>query len=334
MLERRGGIRLQPTIICTSPVPGMLYLNGRFAGEVSRQCPLCAPVSPWGPAYLEYRPLAGPWAGIARRCVFSGGAPLADSLAEADGLYGVAWPGGALELEFRPFGESREDFALEGIPCAMLRGEETALALNGLEIPLPEGAEPPRLLRLPGAAALLGDIEGGGQYLAALAGDMSAAFGTIEAERIEPAGGGLFTAIVALGDRVGHGRLEQWLVDGNGLNRASSESVWASGAPRWPQTAEEAMIAAVEAALAGLHAEAEGYMTPALAAGQPLREVGAICDVCAPMKYGAPGPLPGVALLRAENGHLATARPLYYRAEEGGGAQGPWRITRIELSGN
>ena len=48
---------MQPTIICTAPTEGMICLNGRFAGEVSKERPLFAPVSPFGALYIEYRPL-------------------------------------------------------------------------------------------------------------------------------------------------------------------------------------------------------------------------------------------------------------------------------------
>lgn len=322
---------MQPTIICAAAAPGMIYLNGRFAGEASAERPLVAPVSPGGALYLEYRPLTGAGLPLARKCVFSGGAPMAESLAQAAGLSCVVWPGGALEIELTPPQSSVERFQLEGLPCALTRGESTTLMLDGVAIALPEGAGMPRLLRLPGAAALLGDVAGGGQYLAALTADLSAQSGLVAADAIESGGDGLFTAIAALGDRVGHGRLEQWLVDGDGARLVSSESVWSDGAPRWPQTAEDAMLAAVEAALAGLDAEAEGYLSPALAAAKPLAAVGEACDACAPMRYGAPDARPCVALLRAENAHLATARPLYYRAEPVGGRQGPWQITDIRL---
>ena len=322
---------MQPTIICTAPAPGMIYLNGRFAGEASRQRPLYAPVSPCGAAYLEYRPLTSAGRALARRCVFSGGAPMPDSLADAAGLSCVAWPGGVLEVEFAAAEAASEAFLLEGRPCELRRGVETALALDGLRVPLPEGATPPRLMRQNGAALLLGEVAGGGQYLAALSPDLSALWGTLAADAIEPADGGLISAVVSLGDSVGHARLEQWLADGGALRRVSAESAWSAGAPRWPTTAEGAMIAAVEAALAGLPAECEGYLSPALAAERPLAAIADACDLCVPMKYGAPDARPCVGLLRAENAHLAAVRPLYYRAEPSGGRQGPWQITAIHL---
>ena len=320
---------MQPTIICTSAAPGMIFLNGRFAGEASGARPLFLPVSPTGAAYLEYRPLTDAGRALSRRIVFSGGAPMADSLRDAAGLSCVAWPGGALEAEFAAAERVAEPALLDGAACVLERGEETALLMGGLRLPLPDGALPPRLMRLNGAAALLGERAGGGQYLAVLSPDLTQARGLLAADAIEPMDGGLFSAVVSLGDRVGHGRLEQWVADGGGLRRVSSESVWSAGSPRWPETAEDAMIAAVEAALAGLPAEAEGYLSPALAAERPLAAIADACDLCVPMKYGTPDPRPCVGLLRAENARLATVRPLYYRAEPGGGRQGPWQITAL-----
>ncbi|MDO4867812.1 MAG: hypothetical protein Q4C10_14875 [Clostridia bacterium] len=322
---------MQPTIVISSPDAGMIYLNGRFAGEASAQRPLIAPVTPSGALYLEYRPLEGDGLPLARRIVFAGGEVLPDSLADASGLTAVAWPNGVLELELSAVPSSSTAFLLEGLPCALSRGEETLLTLNGLEISLPQGALMPRLFRPGGVPALTGDIEGGGSYLVTLAPDLSARTGLLVADRIDFVSGDMLNAIVSLDDGVGHGRLEQWLVDAGGLHCASSEPVWSAGAPRWPETAEATMRAAVEAALAGLKSEAEGYLSPALAANRPLDAIAEVCEVCAPMKYAPPDPRPCVALIQAEGPRLARARPLYYGAEPSGGRQGPWRITSLGL---
>lgn len=322
---------MQPTIILTAKVPGMVYINGRFAGEASEGLPLFAPVSPSGAVYLEYRPLIGADGTLARRVVFSGGAPMPESLAEAEGLSCVAWPGGATEVEFSHRPRSVEYFELEGRSCAIERGGMTRLLTSGAELILPDGALPPKASPRDGMLVLIGDVAGGGQYLAALSGDFSQAYGPVAADAVAPMDGGLFSAVVSLGDSVGHGRLEQWLADGGGLSLASSESVWADGAPRWPQTAEGAMIAAVEAMLAGLPGEAEGYLSPALAATRPLETVAGACDLCVPMQYGHPDPRPCVGLLKAVNDHLATVRPMYYSAAPAGGRQGPWQIEGMEI---
>lgn len=321
---------MQPTIICIAPTPGMIYLNGRFAGEAGPDRPLIAPVAPSGALYLEYRPLSGPSGGLARRCAFAGGAPVAESLEDADGLCAVLWPGGALELELAPVERRTEVFSLDGVPCALARGDEAVLTVNGQSIELPADAEPPRWIRPAGLPALTGALADGGQYLATLAEDMSAFTGLIAADRLDFVTGDMLSAIVSLEDTVGHGLLEQWLIDRDGPHRVSSESVWRYGAPRWPQTPEDTMIAAVEAARLGLFAEVEGYLTPALAQTRPLAAVGEICQACAPMRYGLPDPRPQIALLRAVNDHLAVARPLYYRAVRASGPQGPYRIEAIE----
>ena len=322
---------MQPTIICLTPSAGMIYLNGRFAGEASPQRPLFAPVSPSGALYLEYVPLEGDCGGMARRLVLSGGVPLAEPLADADGLCCVAWPGGALEIELTPPRHGIERFTLEGMPCAMSRGSSATLSLSGVPVALPDGAGLPRLLRLKDAAALMGKTEGGEQYLAALAADLSAQTGLLTADVIEPGNGGLFSAFASLNDFVDHGRLEQWLVDGEGLYCVSAESAWSAGGPRRPVDAGETMIAAVEAALAGLPGESQGYLSPTLAAERPLDAVGEICDLCVPMKYGVPDARPCVGLLRASNDHLATVRPLYYRAEPSVAPQSPWQIEAVWL---
>lgn len=320
---------MQPTIIVHVPAAGMICLNGRFAGESTPQRPLFAPVCPSGALYIEYRPLEGDRDGLARRLVLSGGAPLAEPLEQAGGLYCVAWPGGALEVELRPPRRGVERFMLEGLPCAMTRGEAADLSLNGAHVSLPEGASIPRLIRPAGAAALLGETEGGGQYLATLAPDLSAQTGLVVADAIEPSDGGLFSAFSALGDTVGHARLEQWLVEPDGPRCVSSEGAWAGAGPRWPDTAEDTMIAAVEAALAGLPGERDGYLSPALAQNRPLDAIADACDLCVPMKYPLPDATPCVALVKQLNPHLATARPLHYRAEPVGGPQGRWMIGEI-----
>ena len=324
---------MQPTIICHVPEAGMICLNGRFAGESTPQRPLFAPVAPSGALYLEYRPLEGDRGSLARRLVLSGGVPLPESLERAGGLYCVSWPGGALEIDLIPPDCTVQRFTLEGLPCALAGGETSTLSLNGAPVTLPEGAGLPRLVRLDGAAALLGNTDDGGKYLAALAPDLSAQTGLLVADNIEPADGGLFSAFAALGDTVGHARLEQWLVDRDGLRCVSSQSAWEAGGPRWPATAEATMIAAVEAALAGLPGEANGYLSPALAEKKPLAAIAGACDLCVPMKYPVPDARPCVGLVRQINDHLAAVRPLRYHAEPGGGTQGRWLIDEMVAEG-
>lgn len=322
---------MQPTIICTAPIPGMIYMNGRFAGEASAERPLYAPISPYGAAYIEYRPLAAGYDMLARKCVFSGGALLPDSVADADGMSVVAWPGAIFEIEFTPPRHLLESFFLENTPCTLSWGDGAFLDVGGLRLSLPEAAQRPLLKRIHNCPLLLGDIQGGGQYLLTLTPDFTAQTGYLAADRIDFDGKDMLHAIIASGDTVGHSRLEQWIVDTTGLQRVSSEPIWSHGAPQWPQTAEDTMRAAVEAMLAGQYAESDGYFAQALAVNSPLNAITDLCDLCVPMKYGLPASRPCVGLLRAENLHLASVRPLYYRAALTGGMQGPWQIDWISL---
>lgn len=322
---------MQPTIFCTAPIPGMIYLNGRFAGEASADRPLFAPISPYGAVYVEYRPLSSGHGALARKCVFSGGSLLPDSIADADGLSAIDWPGQILELEFTPPQQVQESFLLEGIACTLSRGEDTRLQIGGLNVPLPDAAQRPRLERIHGSPMLLGDIQDGGQYLLTLSQDFSAQTGTLTADQINFDGRDMLHTITSSGDIVGHSRLEQWLVDASGLQRVSSEPIWSNGAPQWPQTAEDTMRAAVEAALAEQFSESDAYFTHALAISAPLSAIADVCDLCIPMKYGMPASRPCVGLMQVENAHFATVRPLYYRAALTGGMQGPWQIDWISM---
>lgn len=320
---------MQPTIIFTAPIPGMIYLNGRFAGEASADHPLFAPVAPFGAVYMEYHPLIAGHSSLAWKCVFSGGSLLPDSIANAEGVSAVAWPGGILEIELVSPQFSIEHFFLADRPCSLSRGDETKLFIGSIHFNLPDNALSPRLQYIHNCPVLSGDIRGGGQYILTIDRDFSQQTGFLAADRIDFDGQDMLHASVSCSDLVGHGRLEQWLIDTDGLRRISSESVWFFGEPRWPQTAEDAMRAAIDAALLGLHDESEAYFSPQLRTTSPMSAISDICDLCIPMKYGLPDSRPCVGLMRMENEHLAYVRPLYYRAVMSGESQGPWAIDWI-----
>ena len=321
---------MQPTIAFTTPVPGMIYLNGRFAGESGPERALLTPVSPYGALYAEYRPLASRQRPTAFKCVFSSGKLMPDSLSEAEGVSAIQWPGNILEIEISCPESYTEHFSLGALSCIMEYGSATRLIAGSLRITLPDRALKPELLRIGRIPVFMGNIEKGGQYIATLTEDLTMQTGFLAADRIDFSGD-IIHATASLGDTVGHGRLEQWFADENGLQRLSSEPVWASGNPVWPETAEDTMIAAVEAALAELPEEADGYFAPSLGETSPLNAVSDICDLCLPMKYGSPSPHPCVGLLKIESDHFAKVTPLCYRARLAGSLQGPWQIDWISL---
>lgn len=321
---------MQPTLILSAPHPGILYINGRFAGEVSGECPLLRPVGAQGPAYLDYRPLSNACGPMARRLVFSGGAPMAESAAAAENLNIVCWSGGAVEIEFMPPAAVAQPRRFHLAGHSFLLDADLRLSCDGHALgALPEGAELPELRPMPTGAALTGRCDGG-HYLLTADENFSVQTGFLKARQLDFEADGRIRAVAASADLVGHATLETWRLTPEGLMLASSEPAWANGAPRWPRTGDETARAAVEAALAGLDAEAESYLTPGLRARSPLRAIADACDLCVEMKYAPPGARPCVGLFSLEAENFARVRPLYYRAVPSGGPQGPYQIDLLE----
>lgn len=317
---------MQPTLVITAPAEGMIYINGRFAGETRPDAPLFAPVAPFGPVWLEYRPLTADTLTLARKIVLSGGAPLADSLSGE--LFATCWPGSITEIELSPppipENES-ETLILGGIPCRILRGRRTAIEIGHLSAELPGGARPLQLHRSGSAAALSGTADGR-QFLLALSSDFTRQTGFLQADVIEFEEPGTLRAIEYFDDTAGHGTLERWRLDSAGLHRISSENIWKNGIPNRPSSGEEAARAAVEAALLERFDEAESYFMPGAQPSFPLENIPETGALCLPMKYGSPDTATSIALLQLEEENLARAVPLHYRAEFSGGE---WRLTDL-----
>ncbi len=322
---------MQPILILSASHPGILYLNGSFAGEINSDLPLMRPVGGRGALYLDYRPLSNACKSMARRLVFSGGAPMAESAAACDGLNIIIWSGGAIEIELTPESNADEIQSLRlGEHRFTLDGARRRLICDGAPLgKLPEGAQPPEYRALADGVVLLGACTGG-RYLFACDAACTHQTGFLQAQQIEIEGDGRIRAVVSRSDLVGHATLEIWRLTANGLMLASSEPAWADGAPHWPQTPAETARAAIEAALADLDAEAEGYLSPRLREQLSAADLKSMGDLCVEMKYAPPSARPCVGMLQLEGDHLARVRPLYFRAIPSGGVQGPWQIDAFE----
>lgn len=322
---------MQPTLALSATHPGVAYLNGHFAGELDGERPLFRPVAPQGPVYLEYRPLGGALRDMARKLVFSSGAPMAESAAAAEDLRVVAWPGGVTEVEFAPRVHLPAESFFQLAGRALSLSADGSLRCDGRDLgALPEGAELPQLHVLPEGVALCGGCAGG-RYLLTTDANFQVQTGFLRAQELSFEPDGRIRAVAAAQDVVGHATLEIWRLTPDGLALISSEPAWAHGAPRWPRTAPDAARAAVEAALCGLDAEAERYLSPALRARAPLSDIREICDLCVEMKYALPDARPCVGLLRLEGENYGRVRPLYYSASPSGGPQGPYQLDALEL---
>lgn len=326
---------MQPCMVISAPESGMIYINGHFAGECSENLPLMRPVNPTGAVYIEYRPLTGSFLPMARRLVFSGGRLMAESVENAGCVRAVLWPGGIAEIELMPrpavepapavFDANGQSFVLDG--QKRLRRGETVL------MQLPSGANLPEYRLLGNGAAFIGHWDEG-MYLVTGDAKLSRANGFLLAKRIETEADGRVRALIDRDDLVGHALLENWKLESEGLRMVSSEPAWVNGSPTWPKDAGETVCAAIEAELAGLHSEAEGYLSPALRARSPLGKIAERCDLCGEMKYGLPDGRPCAALIRLEGEAIAAAEPLYYRVSPSGGLQGAYQIEALELAGD
>lgn len=322
---------MQPTLIISASVSGILYLNGCFAGEIDPDAPLVRPVGGRGALYLDFRPFTNDNLSMTRRLVFSGGAPLAESVENAENLNLILWPNAVTELELTPDRRTffPMHFQLAGHSFT-LNPEKPELSCDGRRLTsLPEGALQPEYRPLSTGAAFIGDCTNG-KYLFTTDAALQARTGFLLARQLDIESDERIRAVTALDDLVGHATLETWRLTPNGLMLLSSEPAWANGAPRWPVTPAETARAAVEAALAGLDAEAEGYLAPALRSQFPIAQLRENCDLCIEMKYAPPDPRPCVGLLKLEGARMARVSPLYFQATPTGGPQGPWQLERIE----
>ena len=321
---------MQPMLVICASQPGILYLNGCFAGEVSADDPLMRPAAPRGALYLDYRPLADGWAALARKIVFSGGKPMAESIESAEGIGAIIWPGGICEIEISPpasqapaaqrFSFGGHSFSIQGDIPKLYCGD----TLLGS---LPERAALPAVRKLPGGYVFTGETPGG-MYLLTSDAALRGGTGFLSAEKIEIDAEGNIHAFVSENDFAGHAALETWRLAPEGLELVSSEEGWSGGSRRHPESAQDTVIAAVQAALAGRMDEAEECLSEALRGSRVFDDISGKYDLCIEMKYGHPDNRPCIALLRLENDHLAVAEPLYYRC---GQKDGKFRVDQLEL---
>lgn len=324
---------MQPTLVLRSSHPGILYINGHFAGEISEDTPLMRPIGHRGAVYLDYRPLTGACCSMARKLVFSGGIPMDTSLEEADGLNVILWPGSVVEIELSPASATSSPRCFHlGEHSFTLDSESLQLTCDGHRLcTLPDGAEPPELQTTQSGVILIGRCNGG-RYLLCMDSAFRNQTGFLRASQLNLESDGLIRAVAAPSDLVGHAVLETWKLTPEGLILLSSEPAWSNGAPRWPQTPEETARAAVEAALAGLDAESERYLSPALRSRAPLADIRSRCDLCVEMKYAPPDSRPCVGLMQLEGERMGRVSPLYFRTSPSGGPQGPYQIDTFEFT--
>lgn len=328
---------MQTVLVVASPTAGVVYLGGRFAGEVDAGRPLTTPVSPFGPLFLELRPFGSGYLPLTLRLTLSQGR-LTLPEDEPDGRYFAAvWPGGTIELELMPERPEQPVFrpisevAGVRISCAMGRKSCVRCEREGETYihPLPEGANAPVCTPLPDGILLSGTLSDGNEYALILAPDASVVRLWLNGRDLTlPDGGHAVRMFCPAGDTVGHAWLETWSPSGVEWRRVSAEPMWEKGAPVRPETPEATALAALEAAQLGLMQEAASYFAPAASCMDALEQA-ARFDGCAPLRHPLPDGCPAVGLTRMEKGVLHIA-PVRYAASPGG-VHGFWQLTKLAV---
>lgn len=321
---------LQPLMVISSDVPGALYLNGRYAGELAAEAEAALPVAPRGPLLIEHRPLVSGYLPMARRLTLSGGRPI--SLSDAEGVEVAAWPGGALEMLLTPepsHAQGRTVYDENGLSIMMEGGR--LMALKGgarRSYALPEGAAMPEVVRLPGALCMTGGCNAGA-YLIALGDDIENPLISTSGREASVTPGGEVKALEDMDDVVGHAKLTHWTLSDGQFVPVSVEHFWTHGAPEWPVTPEGAALAALQAARLGLMDEARAYLAPG--ATSDALEQAAVSAGALPLKYPLADGRPAVGILDMTGEWLASIRPVFYHASPLGGPQGVWRLDRLTM---
>lgn len=318
---------MQPIAVITAPVAGLVYINGRFAGELGSDKPLMLPVNPQGTLYLEFRPFARRWRCSAHRFSFAGGEPVS-----ADDCYVIVWPGSICEISIAPLNAivaESDHGTIDGAPVSVIRGDSVLLRVGAGSVSLPDGSTMPRRHFTAGGLELYQGKTDEGEYLAAFAQGSHAPVDVITADTVTREASGTLRALTSLNDTVGHSRLDTYMPEAGKLQTVSSEYLWTDGAPKWPATAEDTMLASLEARLLGLNGESEAYMAPELRGKGLLEERIQGCEAALPLRYAPPGGQPGAALIRRTSTRIARAEAVHFHARPDGGPQGMWLIDRI-----
>lgn len=323
---------MQTVIIIVARVSGAVYLNGRLAGEADAEHPLTLPVASFGPLFLELRPFSPGFLPLTLRLTLSAGQPL---LSQPDSrLFAAVWPGHILELELSP--EPVDSRALPlgeygGAHFSFLPGSSPHIrceTASGYVLhPLPDGASLPVYTPLPGALLLSGDLPESRQYALVLSPDGVHTHLLLTGRALSfPDGGNALRMLCPAGDTVGHAFLDTWICSGSEWQRVSSEPMWESGAPRWPDTPEKTALAAVEAAQLGLAQEAASFFASGVACAEILARA-ARFDGCTPLRHALPDGRPAVGLTKLDQSvlHISPAR---YTASPGG-VHGLWQLTGL-----
>lgn len=313
---------------------GIVYINGRLAGEVGEKMPAVMPVGQFGPVYVQLFPFGGQTPPASARLTLSGGLPVPNSL-EGDCADVIGWPDGLIEIELTAGGTAFEQYTLELDEVSVLvdRGGARFTSPIGSylhSLPTTGGCS---LKRHDRGYLLSGSSPLGNDVALLVSPDCSRTLFIAEGDSIEYlSADDAFSVISELNDLTGHIAVQRWEWTGDEYQAAESTVGFANGVPRQPSSPEETALAAAQAAILGMADEAAGYISEA-----DRQKVTAVLDEAA--SYGGavrlPRPpidgRPAIGLLREESEGISRVFPLYYGAEADG-STGYWRLNFLRIA--
>lgn len=311
---------MQPIFAITCPIPCLIEINGRFAGEADSEHPLFVPVAAYGPVYLGYHPLQGGYLSAVRKLVFSGSAPMAESLEQTDDLLAICWPGGITEVEWSPTPvpeQSLTPLKIGSRKGRLILGACARLELGTLTCPLPASAGVPQVIEAESGILLIGPTRSG-QYALTLSPNGELCTGMLQASAFQLEADGSLSALTDYDDVAGHGVLERWQPSLSGLTRQFSRPVWIDGAPRQPDSPEKVARAALEAAQLGEQEELKSYLSPGFSDHDLLRELAECQGLCVPMKFSSQSADNRIGMMQLISAQLARVRPVLFQTDARG----------------
>ena len=308
---------MQPTAVITSPVTGLVYINGRLAGETAPESPIITPITPNGVIYLELIPFGRIFRSCAYRIPMLHGFPVTVGIDSALKL--MLYPNGITEISVRPpkaFTADSEFTVTDGIAVTLQHGEASLLRIGNCAVALPEGASlPDSHMTVSGNELYFGDIPHG-RYLAVFGKENMSPDSSLTADSISIKETTIRTE-TALNDTAGHIRTDTYKTGADGLSLISSQI--SLPASEYPDTAEKAALAVMEALLLGLPDEARMYTEGDVTA------VTKGTEAVIPLKYAIPSHLPAIGSVHRLSENCASVEALYYSAQLS--EEGKWKIT-------
>lgn len=290
-------------LLIQSHTPSLLTVNGQFCGRVD-DSPHTYVTHDDERGYLALTPLTDSFLPLAREIQVRSG----HLLPPADGVYAIEWPESLCQIELRP------------APLTPSASEPPVIPADAQDVvrrPVPDNR-------------LLCSWRDKSAEYARLCTDDGQILDTLQAKRFTWDTPEILHALEETQDFVGHASLCTYRLTRDGFSLLSRQSVWSSGAPRWPSTPLQTLRAYLEALRIGADAEAVHYLA-APDRHSALGSFDRVVELRFPLQH-APENLPlALGVLSIVSPTLARVQAVCARARASAHAQGTHKLEEIRL---